>query len=73
MAPPDPFIPAPAGIRAIPTQYLLRRQNVIAGIECGFGTFAGRVQADTTIVWMKRPSLVESARRASAQLWAKAA
>jgi len=49
------------------------RENVIAGVDCGFGTFAGRVQVDTKIVWLKLQSLAEGARRASAQLWAKAA
>ena len=33
------------------------RENVIAGVDCGFGTFAGRVQVDTKIVWMKLASL----------------
>ncbi|MDP2295799.1 MAG: cobalamin-independent methionine synthase II family protein [Pseudolabrys sp.] len=49
------------------------RENVIAGVDCGFGTFAGRVQVDTKIVWMKLASLAEGARLASAQLWKKAA
>jgi 5-methyltetrahydropteroyltriglutamate--homocysteine methyltransferase len=49
------------------------RENVIAGVDCGFGTFAGRVQVDTKIVGMKLQSLAEGAARASAQLWAKAA
>ncbi len=49
------------------------RENMIAGVDCGFGTFAGRVQVDTKIVWLKLQSLVEGARRASKQLWAKAA
>jgi 5-methyltetrahydropteroyltriglutamate--homocysteine methyltransferase len=49
------------------------RENVIAGVDCGFGTFAGRVQVDSKIVWLKLQSLAEGARRASAQLWAKAA
>jgi hypothetical protein len=31
----------------------------------GFGTFAGRVQVDTKIVWMKLQSPAEGARRAS--------
>jgi len=48
------------------------RENVIAGVDCGFGTFAGRVQVDTKIVWMKLASLTEGARLASAQLWQKA-
>jgi len=45
------------------------RENVIAGVDCGFGTFAGRVQVDTKIVWMKLASLAEGARLASKQLW----
>ena len=45
------------------------RENVIAGVDCGFGTFAGRVQVDTKIVWMKLASLAEGARLASRQLW----
>ena len=49
------------------------RENVIAGVDCGFGTFAGRVQVDTRIVWLKLQSLTEGARRASAQLWTKVA
>jgi len=49
------------------------RENMIAGVDCGFGTFAGRVQVDSKIVWLKLQSLAEGARRASEQLWAKAA
>jgi 5-methyltetrahydropteroyltriglutamate--homocysteine methyltransferase len=49
------------------------RENVIAGVDCGFGTLAGRVQVDTKIVWLKLQSLAEGARLASTQLWAKAA
>jgi 5-methyltetrahydropteroyltriglutamate--homocysteine methyltransferase len=45
------------------------RDNVIAGVDCGFGTFAGRVQVDTKIVWMKLAALAEGARLASRQLW----
>lgn len=49
------------------------RENVIGGVDCGFGTFAGRVQVDTKIVWMKLKSLAEGAALASRQLWKKAA
>lgn len=45
------------------------RENVIAGVDCGFGTFAGRVQVDTNIVWHKLRSLVEGAAIASRALW----
>jgi hypothetical protein len=34
---------------------------------------ASRVQVDTKIVWMKLQLLAEGGRRASAQLWSKAA
>jgi 5-methyltetrahydropteroyltriglutamate--homocysteine methyltransferase len=49
------------------------RENVIAGVDCGFGTFAGRVQVDSKIVWMKLASLTEGAAMASRQLWSKTA
>jgi 5-methyltetrahydropteroyltriglutamate--homocysteine methyltransferase len=45
------------------------RENMIAGVDCGFGTFAGRVQVDTKIVWMKLAALAQGARLASQQLW----
>jgi 5-methyltetrahydropteroyltriglutamate--homocysteine methyltransferase len=49
------------------------RDNVIGGVDCGFGTFAGRVQVDSKIVWMKLAALAEGAALASKQLWSKAA
>jgi len=45
------------------------RENVIAGVDCGFGTFAGRVQVDTNIVWHKLEALVGGAALASRALW----
>ena len=45
------------------------RERVMAGVDCGFGTFAGRLQVDSKIVWMKLASLAEGARLASKQLW----
>jgi 5-methyltetrahydropteroyltriglutamate--homocysteine methyltransferase len=47
---------------------LVGRENVIAGVDCGFGTFAGRVQVDSKIVWMKLAALAEGAQLASRQL-----
>lgn len=44
-------------------------ENVIAGVDCGFGTFAGRVQVDTKIVWMKLASLSQGAALASEMLF----
>jgi 5-methyltetrahydropteroyltriglutamate--homocysteine methyltransferase len=46
------------------------RENVIAGVDCGFGTFAGRLQVDRKIVWMKLAALAEGARLASTRLFA---
>jgi 5-methyltetrahydropteroyltriglutamate--homocysteine methyltransferase len=48
---------------------VVERENVIAGVDCGFGAFAGRVQVDTNIVWHKLRALVEGARLASEELW----
>jgi len=45
------------------------KENIIGGVDCGFGTFAGRVQVDRNIVWMKMASLAEGARLASRELW----
>ena len=49
------------------TQYarVVGKENVIAGVDCGFGTFAGRVQVDTKIVWMKLASLAQGAAMAA--------
>ena len=54
--------------RSSNTPRVVGRENVIAGVDCGFGTFAGRVQVDTKIVWMKLASLAEGARLASREL-----
>jgi 5-methyltetrahydropteroyltriglutamate--homocysteine methyltransferase len=45
------------------------RERVMAGVDCGFGTFAGRVQVDSKIVWLKLQALTEGARLASRELW----
>jgi len=44
-------------------------ENVIAGVDCGFGTFAGRMQVDSKIVWMKLKSLAEGAALANQRIW----
>jgi 5-methyltetrahydropteroyltriglutamate--homocysteine methyltransferase len=48
---------------------VVRRERVMAGVDCGFGTFAGRVQVDSKIVWLKLQALTEGARLASRELW----
>ena len=45
------------------------RENVIAGADCGFATFAGSKEVHPSIVWAKFKSLVDGARLASQQLW----
>ena len=48
---------------------LVGRENVIAGTDCGFGTWVGQAAVDPGVVWAKMRSLAEGARLASRQLW----
>ena len=52
---------------------LVGREQVMAGTDCGFGTFAGFGKVHPTICWQKMRSLAEGARRASEKLWARPA
>ena len=45
------------------------RERVIAGADCGFGTFAGYAKVDPDIAYKKLRSLVEGAKIASGRLW----
>jgi 5-methyltetrahydropteroyltriglutamate--homocysteine methyltransferase len=45
------------------------RENVIAGSDCGFATFAGLLTVDPDITWAKLASMVEGARTATDRLW----
>jgi len=45
------------------------RENVIAGTDCGFGTFVGASRVDGEIAWAKLAAMAEGARVASAELW----
>ena len=49
---------------------LVGRENVIAGADCGFGTFAGTPMVHPDIVFAKLGSMVEGAALATRQLWA---
>ena len=49
------------------------RERVIAGTDCGFGTFAGREYVAEEIVWVKLAAAAEGARIASRRLWGRAA
>jgi 5-methyltetrahydropteroyltriglutamate--homocysteine methyltransferase len=48
---------------------LVGRENVIAGADCGFGTFAGTPMVHPDIVFAKLGSMVEGARLATRELW----
>ncbi|MEP7353599.1 MAG: cobalamin-independent methionine synthase II family protein [Acidobacteriota bacterium] len=48
---------------------LLGREHVIAGSDCGFGTFAGFGPVHPSIAWMKMKAMAEGARIASQKLW----
>jgi 5-methyltetrahydropteroyltriglutamate--homocysteine methyltransferase len=47
------------------------RERVIAGTDCGFGTFAGREYVAEEIVWVKFAAAAEGARIASRRLWGR--
>ena len=45
------------------------RENVIAGTDCSFATFAGSQTVDPEIAWAKLQAMVEGAHIASQQIW----
>jgi 5-methyltetrahydropteroyltriglutamate--homocysteine methyltransferase len=50
---------------------IVGRERVIAGTDCGFGTFAGYGKLDPAISFKKMAAMVEGARIASQRLWAR--
>jgi len=48
---------------------LVGRENVIAGSDCGYGTWVGQAAVDPQVVWAKLASLAEGARLASREFW----
>ena len=48
---------------------LVGRENVIAGTDCGYGTWVGQAAVDPDIVWAKFAAMAEGARIASAKFW----
>jgi 5-methyltetrahydropteroyltriglutamate--homocysteine methyltransferase len=48
---------------------LVGRENVIAGSDCGYGTWVGQAAVDPDVVWAKLAAMAEGARLASAQFW----
>jgi len=49
------------------------RENVIAGADCGFASFAATCEVHPSVVWVKLKALAEGARLAGAALWQHAA
>jgi 5-methyltetrahydropteroyltriglutamate--homocysteine methyltransferase len=48
---------------------LVGRENVIAGSDCGYGTWVGQAAVDPDVVWAKFAAMAEGARIASRQFW----
>jgi 5-methyltetrahydropteroyltriglutamate--homocysteine methyltransferase len=48
---------------------IVGRERVIAGTDCGFGTFAGFGPVEPDIAYLKLAAMVEGARLASHRLW----
>ncbi len=48
---------------------LVGRENVVAGSDCGYGTWVGQAAVDPDVVWAKFAAMAEGARLASKQFW----
>jgi 5-methyltetrahydropteroyltriglutamate--homocysteine methyltransferase len=48
---------------------LVGRENVLAGSDCGYGTWVGQAAVDPDIVWAKFAALTEGARIATRRFW----
>jgi len=49
--------------------HLVGRENVMAGSDCGFGTWVGQSAVDPDVVWAKMAAMAEGARIASGRFW----
>jgi 5-methyltetrahydropteroyltriglutamate--homocysteine methyltransferase len=65
------FIEHPELVAERITRYarLVGRENVLAGTDCGFGTWVGQAAVDPDIVWAKLGAMAEGARLASRELF----
>ena len=52
-----------------PVAGMVGPERVIAGTDCGFGTFAGWSACDPAVAWLKLPALVDGAGEASRALF----
>ena len=48
---------------------IVGRERVLAGSDCGFGTFAGFGAVHPSITWAKLGALAEGAKLATTRLW----
>ena len=48
---------------------LVGRDNVMAGSDCGYGTWVGQAAVDADVVWAKMAAMAEGARIASREFW----
>ncbi len=48
---------------------LVGRENVIAGSDCGYGTWVGQAAVDPDVVWAKLKALADGAHLASREFW----
>jgi 5-methyltetrahydropteroyltriglutamate--homocysteine methyltransferase len=48
---------------------LVGRENVMAGSDCGYGTWVGQAAVDPDVVWAKMAAMAEGARIASRRFW----
>ena len=65
------FIEHPELVAQRITRYarLVGRENVIAGSDCGYGTWVGQAAVDPDVVWAKLAAMAEGARLASREFW----
>jgi 5-methyltetrahydropteroyltriglutamate--homocysteine methyltransferase len=48
---------------------IVGKENVVAGTDCGFGTFVGWSGCDPKVAWLKLEALAQGAQIASDRLW----
>jgi 5-methyltetrahydropteroyltriglutamate--homocysteine methyltransferase len=48
---------------------LVGRENVVAGSDCGYGTWVGQAAVDPDVVFAKLAAMTEGAKMASRQFW----
>jgi 5-methyltetrahydropteroyltriglutamate--homocysteine methyltransferase len=67
------FVEHPELVAQRITRYatLIGRERIIAGTDCGLGTFAGFGPVHPQIAWAKLQTLAEGAAIATKQLWGK--